>query len=66
MLVAAGDFTMGGRRNASDTMAITNFDHNEANTLGNAELTTPDICGGTINWPSRWQLQALAPSPAKS
>lgn len=46
VLVAAGDFTMGGRRNANDTMAITNFDHNEANTLGNAELTTPDILWG--------------------
>lgn len=46
ILVATGDFTMGGRRNPNGTMAITNFDHNEANTVGNAVLTAPDPLWG--------------------
>jgi len=46
ILVAEGDLTMGGRRNPDDTMAISNFDHNEANSLGNAELTAPDPLAG--------------------
>lgn len=46
ILVASGDFTMGGRRTADGTMAITNLDHNEANTLGNGELTTPNPLWG--------------------
>ena len=46
ILVAEGDLTMGGRRNPDGTMAITDFDHNEANSLGNAELTEPNPLWG--------------------
>jgi len=46
ILVAKGDLTMGGRRNPNEMMAITNFDHNEANSLGNAVLTAPDPLWG--------------------
>lgn len=46
ILVASGDLTMGGRRNPDGSMAITDLDHNEANTLGNAELTSPDPLWG--------------------
>ena len=46
ILVASGDFTMGGRRNPDGTMAVTDYDHNEANSLGNAELSAPDPLGG--------------------
>ena len=46
ILVASGDFTMGGRRNTDGTMAVNDYDHNEANSLGNAELTTPDPLWG--------------------
>ena len=46
ILVAQGDLTMGGRRNANGTMAISDFDHNEANSLGNAELTQPNPLAG--------------------
>lgn len=46
ILVAQGDFTMGGRRLPNDTMDITNFDHNDANNLGNAILSSPDPLQG--------------------
>ncbi|MCI0453364.1 MAG: D-alanyl-D-alanine carboxypeptidase [Candidatus Dadabacteria bacterium] len=46
ILVASGDLTMDGRRTPEDTMAIANLDHNEANSLGNAELTAPDPLAG--------------------
>lgn len=46
VLMASGDLTMGGRRNADGTLAISRYDHNEANGLGNAELTTPDPLAG--------------------
>ncbi len=46
ILVASGDLTMGGRTNPDGTIAITDFDHNEANSLGNAELTKPDPLAG--------------------
>ena len=46
ILVATGDFTMGGRRNPNNTMAVTNFDHNDANNLGNAILRAPDPLQG--------------------
>ncbi|CAB3708205.1 D-alanyl-D-alanine carboxypeptidase/D-alanyl-D-alanine-endopeptidase [Paraburkholderia rhynchosiae] len=46
ILVASGDLTMGGRANADGTIALTNFDHNEANSLGNAVLSTPDPLAG--------------------
>lgn len=46
IVVAAGDFTMGGRRLPNNTMAVTNFDHNDANNLGNAILSAPDPLQG--------------------
>lgn len=46
VLVASGDLTMGGRRNADGTFAINAFDHNEANALGNAAITAPDPLAG--------------------
>jgi PBP4 family serine-type D-alanyl-D-alanine carboxypeptidase len=42
ILVAAGDLTLGGRRGADDTIAFTDFDHNDANNLGTAILTPQD------------------------
>jgi D-alanyl-D-alanine carboxypeptidase/D-alanyl-D-alanine-endopeptidase (penicillin-binding protein 4) len=46
ILVASGDLTMGGRTNPDGSIAVTNFDHNEANSLGNAQLTKPDPLAG--------------------
>jgi D-alanyl-D-alanine carboxypeptidase/D-alanyl-D-alanine-endopeptidase (penicillin-binding protein 4) len=46
ILVASGDLTMGGRTNPDGTIAYGNFDDNEANTLGNANLTKPDPLAG--------------------
>ncbi|HEY3247504.1 MAG TPA: D-alanyl-D-alanine carboxypeptidase [bacterium] len=46
ILVASGDLTMGGRRNPDGSVAIANLDHNEANDLGNAQLTAPDPLAG--------------------
>jgi D-alanyl-D-alanine carboxypeptidase len=46
VLVASGDLTMGGRTNPDGTIAVTNFDHNEANSLGNAVLSEPDPLAG--------------------
>jgi D-alanyl-D-alanine carboxypeptidase len=46
ILVASGDLTMGGRTNPDGSVAFTGFDHNEADSLGNAQLTTPDPLAG--------------------
>lgn len=46
ILVASGDISMGGRTKANGQFAISNFDHNEANALGNAELTKPNPLKG--------------------
>jgi D-alanyl-D-alanine carboxypeptidase len=46
ILVASGDLTMGGRTNPDGTVAFSDFDHNEANGLGNAVLTKPDPLAG--------------------
>ncbi|MBV9648320.1 MAG: D-alanyl-D-alanine carboxypeptidase [Candidatus Eremiobacteraeota bacterium] len=46
VLVASGDLTMGGRANPDGTVAISNWDHNEADGLGNAILTRPDPLAG--------------------
>ncbi len=46
VLVATGDLTMGGRTLPDGAIAFTDFDHNEANSLGNAILTTPDPLAG--------------------
>jgi D-alanyl-D-alanine carboxypeptidase/D-alanyl-D-alanine-endopeptidase (penicillin-binding protein 4) len=46
ILVAKGDLTMGGRDNGNDTVAVTDFDHCDANNLGSAILTIPDPLAG--------------------
>lgn len=46
ILVASGDMSMGGRVNPDGSYAITDLDHNEANALGDAELTAPDPLAG--------------------
>jgi D-alanyl-D-alanine carboxypeptidase len=46
MLVASGDLMMGGRNNPDGSIAYSTFDHNEANSLGNAILTRPDPLAG--------------------
>jgi D-alanyl-D-alanine carboxypeptidase len=46
ILVASGDLAMGGRTNLDGSLAITDYDHNEANSIGNAELTKPDPLAG--------------------
>ncbi|MEO7003908.1 MAG: hypothetical protein ABI064_00605 [Acidobacteriaceae bacterium] len=58
VLAAPGDLAMGGRTNPDGSFAISNYDHNEANGLGNAVLTAP------IRWPdtkrlhSRWRKES--------
>ena len=46
IVVASGDLTMGGRTNPDGTIAISDWDHNEANSLGNAVLTKPNPLAG--------------------
>ena len=46
IVLASGDLTMSGRTNPDGTIAISNFDHNEADSLGNAVLTEPDPLAG--------------------
>ncbi|MGH8013550.1 MAG: D-alanyl-D-alanine carboxypeptidase, partial [Candidatus Binataceae bacterium] len=46
ILLASGDLTMGGRTNPDGTIALSNYDHNEADSLGNAVLTAPDPLAG--------------------
>lgn len=46
ILVASGDLTMGGRTNPDGSIAVSNYDHAEADTLGNAVLTAPDPLAG--------------------
>lgn len=46
ILVASGDISMGGRTKANGQFAISDFDHNEADSLGNAELTAPNPLKG--------------------
>jgi D-alanyl-D-alanine carboxypeptidase len=46
VLVASGDITMGGRTNPDGTVAYAKFDHGEANSLGNAVLTKPNVLAG--------------------
>lgn len=46
VLVASGDLTMGGRQDAEGRIEVTNFDHNEANGLGNAVLSSADPLTG--------------------
>ena len=46
ILVASGDISMGGRTTEDGQFAITDFDHNEASSFGNAVLTKPDPLKG--------------------
>jgi D-alanyl-D-alanine carboxypeptidase/D-alanyl-D-alanine-endopeptidase (penicillin-binding protein 4) len=46
VLVASGDLAMGGRTNPDGSFAIADFDHNEANSLGNATLAAADPLAG--------------------
>jgi PBP4 family serine-type D-alanyl-D-alanine carboxypeptidase len=46
IVVASGDLTMGGRTNPDGSIAISEYDHNEADSLGNAILTAPDPLAG--------------------
>lgn len=48
ILVASGDLAMGGRTLPDGNIAITDYDHNEADSLGNAELTSPNPLQGYI------------------
>ena len=49
VLVAQGDLTMGGRTKADGTVSFTNLDHNDANPLPGATLTTEDPLAGLDN-----------------
>lgn len=46
VLVASGDLTVGGRLGADGKIELTEYDHNEANDLGNAVLSTADPLAG--------------------
>lgn len=46
ILVASGDLTMGGRLNPDGTLSVPDHDHNEANSLGNAVLSSADPIAG--------------------
>ncbi|HEY3674756.1 MAG TPA: D-alanyl-D-alanine carboxypeptidase [Candidatus Tumulicola sp.] len=46
IVVASGDLTMGGRKNPDGSIAVSNWDHNEADSLGNAILTKPNPLAG--------------------
>jgi D-alanyl-D-alanine carboxypeptidase/D-alanyl-D-alanine-endopeptidase (penicillin-binding protein 4) len=46
IVVASGDLTMGGRKNPDGTIAVSDWDHNEADSLGNAILTKPNPLAG--------------------
>src|ERR1700678_3388947 len=46
IIVASGDLTMGGRKNPDGTIAVSDWDHNEADSLGNAILTKPNPMAG--------------------
>ncbi len=49
VLAARGDLSMGGRQSRGSRLAITDYDHNEANSLGNAELTATNPLAGYAN-----------------
>lgn len=46
VLAASGDISMDGRVNPDGSYAITYLDHNEANALGDVQLTAPDPLAG--------------------
>ncbi|AMP93988.1 D-alanyl-D-alanine carboxypeptidase/D-alanyl-D-alanine-endopeptidase [Legionella pneumophila] len=49
VLIASGDLTMGGRTLPDGHVAITEYDHNEANSLGNAVITQTNLLAGYQN-----------------
>ncbi len=46
VLLASGDLTMGGRTKPDGSIAVSDWDHNEADSLGNAVLTKSDPLAG--------------------
>ncbi len=46
VLVASADLTLGGRNLPDGTLAFTNFDHTESNSLGSSILTDTDPLAG--------------------
>ncbi len=48
IVAASGDLTMGGRTNPDGTIAVSDWDHNEADGLGNAILTKPNPLAGYV------------------
>ena len=46
VIVASGDLTMGGRTRSDGSIAVSDWDHNEADSLGNAILTKPNPLAG--------------------
>ncbi|MGC1178887.1 MAG: D-alanyl-D-alanine carboxypeptidase/D-alanyl-D-alanine-endopeptidase [Methyloceanibacter sp.] len=46
VLVASGDLTLGGRTTPESTIAFTDFDHTESNSLGSSTLTETDPLAG--------------------
>ena len=46
VILASGDLTMGGRKNPDGSIAVSTWDHNEADSLGNAILTKPNPLAG--------------------
>ncbi len=46
VILASGDLTMGGRTNLDGSIAVSDWDHNEADSLGNAILTKPNPIAG--------------------
>lgn len=48
IVVASGDLTMGGRTNPDGTIAVSDWDHNEADSIGNAVLTKPNPLAGYV------------------
>ena len=46
VLLASGDLCVGGRTNPDGTLSVPDYDHNEADSLGNAILPGPDPLAG--------------------
>ena len=53
VLVAAADLTLGGRNLPDGTLAFTNFDHTESNSLGSSILTDTDPLAGLTELAAR-------------
>ena len=66
IVVASGDLTMGGRTNPDGSIAVSNWDHNEADSLGNAMLTAPDPLAGYRTLARQSRPPGSSRSPATS